>query len=405
MKGVLSGVRVLDVTMAVAGPYGAMLLALLGAEVVKIESRRRLDLSRRLASVWQSGQKAASFNADPAFNELNLNKLSVTLNLTHPKAAELARQLAGASDVVMENMRPGVMERLGLSYPALRRINPTIIMLSSSACGSTGPERSYMSYAPIQSALGGVTHITGYTDGPPAVVRAPSDYMRGNWDAFAILAALHYRQMTGRGQFIDLSSREALSCLVGHTFMDYIMNGCVPSRRGNEDEGMAPHNCYPCQGHDRWVSIAVHDDAEWRALCQAAGHAEWRTDPRFASATARKQHEAELDEAISAWTRQHMAEEVCERLQQAGIAATLSATAADLLSDPQLRAQGAFQQVEHPEIGRKEVMGVPWRYSRTPATVRRHGPLLGEHNDDVLGGLIGLSSEEIQALADEQAVY
>jgi benzylsuccinate CoA-transferase BbsF subunit len=375
---------------------------LLGAEVIKVESRRRLDHTR-LRSLM-TGPTMTSPDHSVIFNDLNVGKLSLTLNLSQPEAVEIAKRVARISDVVIQNMRPGVMDRLGLGYDDLKAVKPDIIMLSSSAVGSSGPERTYTGYAPTFAAMGGHAYITGFADGPPMPLSGAVDLRVGTTSAFAILAALHYRARTGRGQHIDLSSTEAVSALIGHVFMDYSMNGRVQTRAGNRDHLMAPHNCYRCLGDTRWVTIAVASDEEWDALRRVVGDSRLE-DGRFADAAGRRQNQEALDQLIGEWTASRSQEEVTQALQKAGVAAMPVLDGPTLVRDPQLRARGVLQPLNHRAVGEMLTVTPPWKFSRTPAQISSPGPLLGQHNQYVLGELLGMSGEEIERLVAEEVVY
>jgi benzylsuccinate CoA-transferase BbsF subunit len=401
-KGPLENVRILDFTWAWAGPQATLLLALLGAEVIKVESRRRLDHTR-LRSLM-TGPTMTSPDHSVIFNDLNVGKLSLALNLSQPEAVEIAKRVAQLCDVVIQNMRPGVMDRLGLGYDDFRAVKPDIIMLSSSAVGSTGPERTYTGYAPTFAAMGGHAYITGYPDGPPMPLSGAVDLRVGTTSAFAILAALHHRARTGKGQHIDLSSTEAVAALIGHVFMDYSMNGRVQTRAGNRDHLMAPHNCYRCRGDNNWVTIAVACDEEWHALRRLVGDSRLE-DERFADAASRRQNQEALDQLIGEWTSRRSQAEVTQTLQKAGVAAMPVLDGPALVQDPHLRARGVLQSLDHPAIGERLTVGPPWRFSRTPAQISRPGPLLGQHNRYVLGELLGMSGEEIERLVAEEVVY
>ena len=398
----LEGIRVLDFTWAWAGPQGTLLLALLGAEVIKVESRRRLDHARLRSLV--AGPSTTGPDHSFIFNTLNLNKLSLTLNLSKPEAVEIARALAQKSDVVTENMRPGVLERLGLGYEALRSIKPDIIMLSSSAVGGTGPERLYTGYAPTFAALGGLAYITGRPAGRPAPLMGTIDLRVGSTIAFAVLAALYYRKRTGNGQYIDLSSAEAVSVLMGDAFMDYTMNSRVQERMGNRDRAIAPHNCYPCKG-EQWVTIVAGTEGEWQTLCGVIGDRRLTEDERFADTYRRWENQEALDGLIGEWTAERSPQAVMETLQAVGVAAMPVYDGADLVRDAHVLERGIIEEVEHPAMGKKKVLGPPWRFSKTPAEIQRPGPLLGQHNDYVLGELLGMSRRDIERLTEEQVVY
>ena len=398
----LEGVRVLDFTWAWAGPQATLLLALMGAEVIKVESKRRLDHSRLRSLV--AGPSMSGPDASFIFNTLNLNKLSVTLNLSKPEAVEIAKSLAKISDVVAQNMRPGVLERLGLGYEDLKKVKPDIIMLSSSAVGGTGPERLYTGYAPTFAAMGGMAYITGRAGGRPAPLMGTIDLRVGSTGTFAVLAALYHRKLTGEGQLIDLSSAEAVSSLMGDVFMDYTMNARVQERVGNRDRAMAPHAVYRCLDN-KWASIAVGNEEEWRALCSVVGDARLADGDRFADAFSRWQNREALDEIISEWTIARTPIEVMQALQSAGVAAMPVYGGEEIVKDPHVLARGIIEEVEHPLMGKKHVLGPPWRLSKTPARVIRHGPLLGEHNDYVLGDLLGMSKEEMERLTADEVLY
>lgn len=402
-NGPLTGIRVTEFTSAWAGPYATCLLGFLGAEVIKVESRKRLDHARSLS--FSTGRRFTGPNESTVFNNLNLNKKSVTLNLTKPKAIEVAKRLVGLSDVVMENMRPGVITRLGLGYEVLREIKPDLIYLSSSSCGQTGPEREYVGYAPTFAALGGISHITGYEDWPPSNFMGSMDLRSATTSAFAILNGLIYRHRTGEGQYIDLASQETIAVLGGDVFLDFFMNQRVPGRKGNQDEWMAPHNCYRCRGEDKWVSIAVATDSEWQALCRVMGQPELIEDARFHHPTDRLINQEVLDDLINQWTKDQDYYEVTKLLQEAGVAAAPSLSSEGLFKDPHLREREVYSQLDHPFMGQDWVIAPPWRLSETPARIHRHSPLLGEHNEEVFGQWLGLSPDEIHALEKEEVIY
>jgi benzylsuccinate CoA-transferase BbsF subunit len=397
----LQGIRIVDFTWAWAGPQATLLLGMLGAEIIKIESHARLDHTR--VRSLMAGPNLTSPDHSVIFAEFNLNKLSLTLNLTHAAAVEIIKRLVQISDVVAENMRPGVMARLGLDYEALHAVKPDIIMLSSSAVGNSGLERTYVGYAPTFAAMSGISHITGPAEGPPTPLSGAIDLRVGTTSAFAILAALYHRARTGQGQYIDLSSTEAISAMIGDTFLEYAVNRRSPGRAGNRDRSMAPHNCYPCAGDDRWVTIAVATDDEWRALCAVIADPRLE-DERFADGYGRWLNQDELDQIIGEWTAGRSPQEITQTLQAASVAAMPAHDGRSLVEDPQLRERGLMQWVEHPLSGRRLMAGPPWRFSNTPASIRQPAPLLGQHNHYVLHDLLGMSEQEIQRLVDEGVV-
>jgi len=402
-QSALQGVRIADFTWLWAGAYATSLLASLGAEVIKIESMAHLDASRNMTITV--GRIFEGVDNSPVFNDINLNKLSVRLNLKKPEAVELAKKIVGICDVAAQNMRPGVMDGLGLSYEVLKEVKPDIIMLSSSAFGSRGPLRRYSGYAPSFTAYSGLASLTGYSDGLPNTMTGSTDIMSAVTSAFSIIAALNYRQQTGCGQHIDMSSVESLAMLTGDAIMEYVMNGRIQTRKGNRERGMAPHNCYRCRGDDKWVSIAVSTDEEWHALCHASGHPEWATDNRFSDSYNRQQNQDELDRVISEWTIDYTHYEVTEILQKAEVAAMPSFSNEELFNDAHFKERKPAVEVDHPNIGRQVVFSPPWRLSQTPAIFNRAAPLIGEHNEYVFGELLGISSAEIQGLIESEVIY
>jgi benzylsuccinate CoA-transferase BbsF subunit len=397
----LAGVRVTDFTWAWAGPHGTLLLSLLGAEVIKIESHQRLDHSR--VRSLMAGAMGGGPDESPLFNDLNLGKLSLTLNLRSEEARDIVRRLAALSDVAVQNMRPGVLDRLGLGYADLKRVKSDIIMLSSSAVGAVGPESSYAGYAPTFAAMSGFAHITGYPDQPPVPLSGSVDLRVGTASAYAVLAALHHRERTGQGQHIDVSSTEVMSMMMGEAFLEYEMTGREPQRMGNRDTAMAPHNCYACKGERQWVTIAVGSEAEWEALKAAVGDPALAS-PDFAGPLERWQNQERLDPILERWTRQRGGYEVVAELQRAGVPCMPVYTGAAISRDPHVRERGILQSVEHPVVGERVVVGPPWRFRENGVAVERPGPLIGEHNRYVLGELLGMPDAEIDRLVEAGVV-
>jgi crotonobetainyl-CoA:carnitine CoA-transferase CaiB-like acyl-CoA transferase len=396
----LEGIRIADFTWAWAGPQGALLLGMLGAEVIKIESRARLDHSR--VHSLTAGSLQGGIDASPVFNDLNLGKRSVTLNLKSEGGRDLVKQLVGQCDVVLQNMRPGVLDRMGLGYADLCQVQPKLIMLSSSAVGATGPEGNYAGYAPTFACLSGITSISGHPDLPPISLSGSVDLRVGTASAFAVLAALHHRERTGEGQDIDLSSTEVMSAMMGHAFLDHQLSGQVPQRMGNRDERMAPHGCYACREDGARVTIAVETDDEWAALAKLLDDASLRGE-NFATAAARKQNEDALAARIEAWTGSRKADDVVATLQGHGIAAALMHSGGSLAEDPHVAAREVFVPIVHPKLGPLRSVRPPWRMRG--AQIKEPAPLLGQHNAYVLGELLGLSEEQIAQLEADEIVY
>lgn len=399
----LEGLRVIDFGWVWAGPITGQLLGDMGAEVVKVESRKRPDFLR-LFPPFAEGKP----DPDGAlfFHSLNRNKLSVTLDLTQPKAAELVKRLVKISDVVIENFSPKALRNLGLDYPTLSQVKPDLIMASLSAGGQTGPLKDIMTYGPSLGALAGLDSLIGYPGervlGWPMAYTDPAS---GTLAVFAILAALYYRKKTRKGQYIDLAQWEATTALLPEFILDYTLNGRVAGTQGNRHPHMAPHGCFRCKGQDAWVSIAIQTEEEWGDFCKALGNPPWSQGERFFSRKSRLQYREELNGKIEDWTIRRTPEEVVKLLQEAGIAAFPSYGIGDILKDPHFEARGVKVVVDHPKMEGEILYGLPWKFSRTPGGIRRRAPLLGEHNKYVFCELLGMGEDEVSRLVEEKVLY
>lgn len=394
----LSGVRVLDFTWAWAGPFCTMQLAHLGAEVIRVETTARPACVTRLIPPFADdvpGPNRAGY-----FNQYNQGKKSLLLNLTRPESIDIACQLVKHCDIVADNFAAGVMDKLGLGYAKLRTIKPDIIMISMSGYGQTGPFKGFVGYGPPASAASGMFFTTGYEGGEPGEIGVSyPDPNAGIFGAFALMAALTHRALTGEGQYIDQSQFETALALMPEGLLEYELNHREPERHGNHDPVMAPHECYKAAGDDeKWVSIAVGGEEEWRALCRAMGNPGLADDSRFKTAALRKRNEAALDEIITAWTRTRDRWETAKALQEAGVAAFPSMSNKDLAEDPHLNARGYFTMLEHPEVGRRQHAGIPWKMSGTPCEVRSPAPLRGADTEAVLKSLLGMTLDQIEHL-------
>jgi len=400
----LNGLRVANFGWVWAGPMVGQTLAFLGAEVYKIESRARIDMSRTIppfAEGIRDHNRSLSHHAGWAGNG------SVTLNLKKPGGIELAKELIAQCDVVIENFSPGVMERFGMGYEDLAQVRSDIIMFSMPAAGLTGPMRGIRTYGMSLASLTGLDSITGYPGGPPIPMEnAYSDPYNGILGAYSILVALHHRNRTGVGQHIDYSQHEAIMQLMGPAYMDYVMNGTVAGPLGNRHPlGMAaPHGVFPCAGDDRWVSIVVMDDDEWNGLVEATGAASWATDARFAHHAGRLAAIDELHELIATWTAELDDHDLAELLQRHGVAAAPVLNVADLLEDPHYRARGTFIEVHHPAGFDETIYGAYVKTSRGTATAEP-GPMIGRDNDHVFLDLLGMSRDRYDGLVDDQIIY
>ncbi len=384
-KSPLAGIRIADFTIHAAGPFCTHLLSQLGAECIKIESQTRPDAFRKPHAVY--GRMAAA-----TFDQVSANKLSVRLNLKQPEAVVLAKQLVGISNVTAESFRPGVMNRLGLGFDDLRQSKPDLVMLSLSSCGQSGPDSHFAGYAPLFGAWGGLGSMTGYSDGPPVEMRHVMDHSAGLHAAMAVMAALHQHRRTGQAQHVDLAAREVASAMIGDALVQASF-GMTPERPGNGDLGKAPHGIYATGKPDRWLTLAIRNDTEWRRLQQLVG--EDVCEERFATMPGRLQHRKDLDQLLSKWLACCDADATAELLQQAGICAHVSWTMQDIADDAHLRARRALVEVSAPDIPPRLAVGAPARFSRTDDVgIRRLTPALGQDEDYVFGELLGLSAAQ-----------
>lgn len=422
----LEGIRIIDLTMVWAGPFATKLLADMGAEVIKIEAPRNMDLTRNLGidtfMLRPSSPQERPYNKSAYFNEYNRNKLGVVLDLAHPKGRQIFLRLVHTGDVVIENYRPDVMEKLELSYQRLRQVKPDIIMVSMPGYAKKGAESNLVGYGPNIEQMAGLATLNGYVDGPPQKTGISyGDPVAGAVAAAAVIAALIYRRRSGKGQYVEVSQRDALIAVIGEAIMEWGMNQRLMPRTGNRHPWMAPHGCYPCQplpeergrplallmsagrqkATDRWIAIAVGNDEEWAALCQAMGRPELIDDPRFADSLSRWRHQDELDGIIAAWTAQHEEYELFHLLQSKGVPSGPLLSPLALAGDPHLKERGFLKAVQHPEMGANTVSGPTWRFAEAPVRIRRPAPCFGEHNRYLLHDLLGLSEEEIAQLRED----
>jgi benzylsuccinate CoA-transferase BbsF subunit len=392
----LEGVRVADFSWVWAGPFCTLQLANLGAEVIRVETATRPCVTRMLPP-WPDGEPG--INRSGYFNQYNQGKFSLALDLKQAGALEVAKRLVARSDVVSENFAAGVMDKMGLGYSVLQQVKPDIIMVALSGYGATGPEREFVSYGPAQVPLSGMSSLTGYAGWQPMHVGVSySDPTAGLHGAFAVLAALLYRNRTGRGQFIDLSLQETTVAVLPEGVMEYSMNRRQPARNGNRDPTMAPHGVFRCAGEQRWVAIAVRDDAEWRRFAEVIGRPDLASDPRFQTLASRKANEDQLEALVTGWTISRSPEDVTRTLQESSIPAFTSCSNKDVAEDPHLNQRDFFVRLEHPEVGSRQQLGIPFHFSRTPCSVRRPAPRLGEHTDHVLREILGYSADEVARL-------
>lgn len=386
----LEGIRVCDLSRAWAGPACTRLLAQMGAEVIKIEGPQTPDMGRQWPPFAED--KPEGLNRSGFFALFHGNEKDCLLDLKTPEGLDAVKNLIRISDVVIDNFAPRVMPNLGLDYEALKDVKPDIIMISLSGYGATGPDRNRAAFAQVLGTYAGESMITGHPGGQRAV-GVGSDQIAGLTGAFTVLAALHYRDLTGEGQFIDLAEVESLLTTNPEAIMEYVMTGRLPTIQGNRDYVHAPQGCYRCQGEDRWVAISVGSDSEWQDLCRAMGKPELIEDERFRDTVSRLHHQDELDKLISEWTTGQNSVDAMTRLQQSGVAATHVNDGRDVYYDPHLKSRECFVEIEHPEVGRRKVVGVFAKLSATPGIIGRD-PLFGEHTDWLLNELLPTDNDE-----------
>ncbi|MCC6174942.1 MAG: CoA transferase [Chloroflexi bacterium] len=386
----LEGVRIVDFSWVMAGPICTKYLAALGAEVVKIESSTRPDLSHRNTS-WE---------------ELNPSKRSITLNLKEERGRDLVRRLIAISDVVIENFSTGVMERLGLGYPTLREVNPRIIMASASGFGRTGPERDLVAYGSLLQCYTGWAGLSAYPGRVPTSVGGIwTDPLTACLEAFLLLAAIWRQRATGEGAYYDISMSETMIAALPEPILAWTLGGTVLEARGNRDPLVAPQGCYPAAGADRWIALTVRDDREWRALCTLMGRDDLAADSRLATTAGRRARHDEIDAAIAAWTRKRDGLATAEALQAVGIAATPTLTAADVIHDEHLAARSFVSEVERLNGGTRYTLGTPWSIDRIRPNCFRRAPRVGEDNEYIFKSVLGLDTAEYDHLIAEQVIY
>jgi benzylsuccinate CoA-transferase BbsF subunit len=392
-SGPLSGVRVIDITLYMTGPLTTQALADCGAEVIRVDTRSRLGARGMQGSVGGGLHQST-------------NKLSITLNFATPEGLELLYRLVARSDVVVENHAGGVLRRRGLGYDDLKKVKPDIIMLSSCMQGQTGPYAEHAASGHKLTALSGFNQIAGWPDREPGWLGAYTDFIAPRYNTIAVMAALDFRSRTGKGQYLDISQNEAGMQFMAPLILDYTVNKRVAGRKGNRCEYAAPHNAYPCFGDDRWCTIAVFNDAEWRSFCGVVGRDGWLEDARFSTVLGRKEHEDELDALVAEWTSTRTAEEVMVQMQTAGVASGIVETARDQLDlDPQMKYREFFREIDFPGFGLYHTtLGANFLMASQPYEPKR-GPVVGEHNEYVFKQIVGLSQGEYDTMVADKIIH
>ncbi|MCY4618388.1 MAG: CoA transferase [Chloroflexi bacterium] len=401
----LDGVRVTDFSWIVAGPQATRILADLGADVVKVENESYLD-SMRIG--LRQDPENPSLNRSGFHSNLSRNKRSITANLFHPKGREAVERLLAVSDVVIENYSAGAFGRMGFSWERLQEINPSLIYVSVSGFGHVGRDASYGTWGPSAQAVSGATAMSGLPDQPPAGWGfSYLDHSAGYYASIAVLMALHHRARTGEAQHVDMSQIETGMAVSAVPMLDYQVNGRSYERIGNRSRypAVAPHNTYPCAGDDRWIAIAVDDEAQWASLCGVLGLDALCDDPRFADMASRKDHEDELDEVIGAVTLERDPFDLMIALQEVGVPAGVCQRTDDKQErDPQLAERGFYPTAPHEELGEHRFEGLPMQFSNARWRLDRGAPLFGEHNHAVMTELLGYDEEEFASMVSELAI-
>jgi crotonobetainyl-CoA:carnitine CoA-transferase CaiB-like acyl-CoA transferase len=386
-------------TMVWAGPFGTRLLAEMGAEVIKVESPSAWDNLRTL--IPQPGMEEP-WNTSFYFNDYNRDKKGVTLDLAHPRGRELFLELVRVSDVVIENYRADVLDRLDLGYEVLRQVKPDIILVSMAGFGKTGAERDQVGYGPIIEMMAGLASTSGYGDDgmPYKSGISYGDPIAGAAAAGAVALALIRRRKTGKGAFIDLAQRETMATLIGGHFVAASLRGEDPVHRGNRDPRYVPQGAYQAKGEEQWLVVSVRSEDEWRRLAGIIGA------PELAALTReeRQARHDELDAAIERWTQEQDPQQAMETLQREGIPAGRVLNTDNIHDDPQLVARGFWVELPHPVAHSWRQPSSAWRLVEANPHLRRHAPLFGEHNREVLQGLLGVSDEEMVTLAEQGVI-
>jgi crotonobetainyl-CoA:carnitine CoA-transferase CaiB-like acyl-CoA transferase len=393
----LEGIRIIDLSRIVAGPLATQIFGDYGAEVIKIEQPGTGDDSRQWAP-----PKAPDGSASYFFS-INRNKKSVTLNLKHPRGKELCLALVARGDVLIENFKPGTMEDLGLEWEVLRRVNPRLIYCQISGFGNSGPYRERAGYDSILQGMTGLMSITGERDGPPVKAGvAIVDEITALYAHGAILAALLHRERTGQGQKVECSLLESGVAAMMNAAAAYLIAGVVQGRWGSAHESVVPYQAF--RARDGYLIIGVGNERLWKAFCETIGAPEWADDPRFDSNVKRVQHRPELVRLIEERLLGRSRDEWIAAFAAAGLPTGPINTVDQVFAEPQVLHRGMVQEVEHPTAGRVKLVGIPVKFSATPGEITLPPPLLGEHTEEVLTGLLGLPKAELDTLRSEGVI-
>src|SRR4249920_2547911 len=397
----LEGIRVVELTTGAAGPTVGRVLCEFGAEVIRCETRLRGDGHR--------GEDPKLWNKKPDFMKLQRGKKSFTVNMQTAKGRDLVTRLVQKSDVLIENFGLGILEKWGLDYPQLQKLNPACILIRVKGMGCTGPHATDLTYGPNVINNMGASYLWNYPDATTATAEPRTqhpDFMGGVAGAFGVVLALIQRKKTGRGQWIDSAQQEIGASLLGPKYLEYNVNKREPIPEGNRSLIAAPYGPYQCKGNDRWCVIAVYTQDEWERLSDLLQKSGLEPDPKFATHLGRVRHQEELDKWVTSWTLQHDPYDVMNLVQAAGVCAAVVQDVEDQFKrDVQYAATGFLVNMTEPEAGDVVTENVPIRFSDTPGKVRGLAPMMGEHTHEIARELLGLSDKEIAALEDEKVLY
>jgi crotonobetainyl-CoA:carnitine CoA-transferase CaiB-like acyl-CoA transferase len=394
------GIRVADFGWIFAVPHATAWLGAMGAEVIRVESSVAPDLVRFLSGT----DGTPGINRSGIFNSINFSRESVSLDLTKPAAREIAQRLVRCSDIVTENYTVGNMKKFGLDYESLSAIKPDLIMLSGTPLGQTGPYAQTVGFGPTTQAFAGMSHLTGYPgDFPCGIGGTWPDFAVGTAMVFFILAALHHRDQTGEGQYLDLSMAEAVTAMLPEAMMDYFLNWRDSGPIGNRDPAMAPHGVFPVRGDDQWIAIAIASDDEFGTLCEVLGVPALAMDARFARLAARLANVADLEREVASHTRELDRDVLVQKLRDRNLAVGPVYGPLDLMEDPALRESGMLIELEHPESGTRIVPGLPVTFSAMKPDYRP-APAIGADSERVLENLLGYSREEIARFREQKII-
>ena len=401
-KQVFEGIKVADFSWVAVGPQVTRELAEHGATVVRIECHRNPD-TLRVSGPFKDSISGIDRSAFAAV--YNTGKYGISLDLNMPKGQEVAKRLVQWADIVTDSMTPGTIAKWGLDYESCKKIKPDIIYYSTCQMGQEGPLGNFGGYGMFGTAYAGYCQLVGWPDREPLPLRNNyTDFVAPWYLACALIAALLYRQRTGKGVYLDQSQVECGVTFLAPIVLDYIVNGRIAERMGSRDPYMAPHALYPCQGTDKWVAITVSNDEEWNSFCRVISDPDWTKEPRFSNMPGRKENERELDRLIAEWTKNYTPEQVMTMMQEAGVPAGLAQTAEGLFNDHQLKHREHFRFLEHKVIGRHAYNAPAYRLSKTPNHIWKAGPCLGEDNEYVYKEILGYSDDEIADMLAEGVI-